>query len=101
MKVCGKITYAELLQILSKADFPTLDIHKFDEANLCITQSVFSAESSSRQPNMPVCGVFKGLVINNTHTLQGILALTQGFLTSLEPAVPYLGCYLGVSLVAK
>lgn len=54
MKVCDKITYAELLQILSKADFPTLDIHKFDEANLCITQSVFSAESSSRQPNMSI-----------------------------------------------
>lgn len=57
MNACDKITYAELLQILSKADFPTLGIHEFDEANLCITQSLFSAESSSRQPNMSIYGV--------------------------------------------
>lgn len=38
MEVYDKITYAELLQILSKADFPTLDIHKFDEAyrTICV-----------------------------------------------------------------
>lgn len=57
MEVYDKITYAELLQILSKADFPTLDIHKFDEAELRIAQSVFSAEPSSMQPNMSICGV--------------------------------------------
>lgn len=57
MKICDKIPYADLLQIVSKADFPTLDIHKFDEAILCITQSVFSAESSLREQNMSICGV--------------------------------------------
>jgi len=44
MKVCDKITYAELLQILSKADFPTLDIHNSIRQisvshNLCFQQN--------------------------------------------------------------